>query len=386
MKWRQSGDRNEPFSVKEGVHRGVAVWIADILESAVGKRVRMYRPTREEAVAAASEYLSEHRLHGSALSSLTTSERTFILWLRERGVTVETAQKALLDTPAASGLKLETAIAKYMASQKGNDPHHLYSLRSKFSRVEAAFRSRFVSSIRAGEIEIFLRDKGRSKPAYHRVLRAFFNFAVMHDWTEANPVLKVPRPVIVPPERVIFTPEKMKRLLAAAIELENLPMLRLLVFGGFFGLRYKEILRLQVEDVGAKEIFIRRMKTQKKGMRDRYVTVLPNARAWLPLLELPESGSALGVNDKNLRLNREKVLTKANEKGEPIAWPHNVLRRTYGSSHLAAFEDPGLTATQMGHTDPETTVGKYRVARRKAEGRAWFAITPKAVAKLGSVR
>src|SRR5690606_24684883 len=98
-------------------------------------------------------------------------------------------------------------------------------------------------------------------------LRAFFNFAAMHDWTDANPILKIPRPAIAPDEKIIYTPEQMERLLAAALAIRNLVMLRLLVFGGFLGLRYKEIMNLQAEDVNAKEVFVRKMKTQKKGMR-----------------------------------------------------------------------------------------------------------------------
>ena len=157
-------------------------------------------------------------------------------------------------------------------------------------------------------------------------------------------------------------------------------MLRLLVFGGFFGLRYKEILQLQVEDVGPDEIFVRKMKTQKKGMRERYVTALPNAKNWLKLLKLPEKGPPSTSMTKNLRLHREKVIAKANEAERvKITWPYNVLRRSFGSYHLAAFENPGLSAAQMGHTDPETTVGKYSVCRKKADGEAWFAITPKSV-------
>lgn len=350
--------------------------------SMVGKRTRIYRATKTEALAAANEYVCEHRIHGAELAGLTTAERAFVLWLREKGMTVDAAKKILSEAPSAVGPMMADAIAEYTKSQKGNSPQHLYSLRSKFSRIEAAFTKRRVGTIRPGELELFLRDKGRSKLAYYRVLRAFFNFAVMHDWAAANPMLKIPRPSMTPDERIIFTPEEMDNLLATAKKMENLPMLRLLVFGGFFGLRYREILTLQAEDVGEEEVFVRKMKTQKKGMRERYVTALPNAKLWLPLLKLPEKGPALGVNDKNLRLNRDKVLAAANaaKKGEPapepITWPYNVLRRSFGSYHLAAFEDPGKTAAQMGHTDPETTVGKYRAVRKKADGEAWFNIAP----------
>lgn len=372
--------KNTGLTARKIFRQGKESWFVDIPLRLVGKRVRIFRNTEREAIAAANEYVAEHQTHGEDLANISLPERAFILWLREAAITVEVAKRLISETPTGSGKILKKGILEYLKGQKGNDKHHIYSLRSKLSRLEEAFSGRTVASIRPGEIEIFLRDKGRSKLSYYRVLRAFFNFAVMHDWTEVNPVLKVPRPALAPDERVIFSAEEMARLLAAAQEVGSLPMLRLLVLGGFFGLRYKEIHTLQAEDVGVEEIFVRKMKTQKKGMRERYVTTLPNAKAWLPLLKLPKKGPALGVNDKNLRINRDKVLAKANEGHEDkIEWPYNVLRRSYGSYHLAAFENPGQTAAQMGHTDPETTVGKYRAVRKKADGEAWFAITPKSV-------
>jgi integrase len=35
-------------------------------------------------------------------------------------------------------------------------------------------------------------------------------------------------------------------------------------------------------------------------------------------------------------------------------WPHNCLRHSFASYHLAIREDAGATAYQMGHTNPGT--------------------------------
>ena len=328
--------------------------------------------TAEEAEAAARDRISERQEHGAELSELTTQERAFILRIREQGLSIGGVEKLLTAAPATVGPMLPAAVEDYLKSQEENDTHHLYALRSKFKKILAAFPGVRVGQIRAGEIERFLRDKGRSKLAYYRVLKAFFNFAVMHDWTEANPILRIPRPAMEPDEKVIYTPEQMSAVLKAAHH--DPVMLRLLVFGGFFGLRYKEIRKLMCSDVSQEEVFVRKMKTGKRGIRERYVTALPNAKEWLKFLKLPSSGPVITVNEKNLRLHREEVLKKAKQ-----TWPYNVLRRSFGSYHLAAFENPGLSAAQMGHTDPETTISKYRSVRRKADGEAWFAITPESV-------
>ena len=132
------------------------------------------------------------------------------------------------------------------------------------------------------------------------------------------------------------------------------------------------------------------MKTEGKGIRERYVAGTPNGLAWLAALCLPATGPVIPVNKRNFGLNRDAVIAKANgddvkeamkpvakaegRKGKLIEWPYNVLRRSFASYHLAAFENPNLTAMLMGHTTADTTFAKYRAVRRKELGAAWFAI------------
>lgn len=100
---KPEGDKNEGFAATQGMLRKEPVWVVNIPRSLVGKRSRIYRPTKAEALAAANENVDEHRIHGAELTGLTTAERAFALWLRERGMTVKAAQKILAEAPSALG-------------------------------------------------------------------------------------------------------------------------------------------------------------------------------------------------------------------------------------------------------------------------------------------
>lgn len=96
------------------------------------------------------------------------------------------------------------------------------------------------------------------------------------------------------------------------------------------------------------------------------------AKAWIETMRLPANGSFIGVNEKNLQKYRARLITAL----DLPAWPQNVLRKSWASHHLAAFENADLTAAQAGHTSAQTTHAKYRKARRKSDGEAWFANSP----------
>lgn len=61
-----------------------------------------------------------------------------------------------------------------------------------------------------------------------------------------------------------------------------------------------------------------------------------------------------------------------------MEWPPNALRVSFATYHVAAFEQPGLTALLLGHRKGESGVlwDWYLGARSKAEGEAYFQIVP----------
>ena len=87
-------------------------------------------------MAAANEFLTEHKAVGGDRLKLTTQERLLILWLREEGVNAADVMKRFSEEELpASKVVLAEGILDYLKSQKENDRYHLYSIRSKLFEV-----------------------------------------------------------------------------------------------------------------------------------------------------------------------------------------------------------------------------------------------------------
>ena len=57
-------------------------------------------------------------------------------------------------------------------------------------------------------------------------------------------------------------------------------------------------------------------------------------------------------------------------------WPHNALRHSFASYHLALHKDAAKTALELGHTESVTLFRHYREIVHSAEADAFWAIFP----------
>jgi hypothetical protein len=58
-------------------------------------------------------------------------------------------------------------------------------------------------------------------------------------------------------------------------------------------------------------------------------------------------------------------------------WPDNGLRHSYGSYHCANFQNPNLTALQMGHATTDMLFKHYRNYRiRKKDAETYWKLVP----------
>ncbi len=198
----------------------------------------------------------------------------------------------------------------------------------------------------------------------------------------------------VKPARLFLEPDQVAALLAAAAELDaedrtgrrfRRPLLATLAFGG---LRIGELLALSWGDVdlASGRIHVRQSKTDA-GIRS--VDIQPELRDELTLLKArsPSARStdfvfatSTGRSDNRNNIRRRVLLravTRANtriaEVGgcEPLPdqlSPHG-LRRTYASWLIAEGEDVAYVMDQLGHTDPQMTLGLYAKALKSKRRR-----------------
>jgi len=138
-----------------------------------------------------------------------------------------------------------------------------------------------------------------------------------------------------------------------------------IAIGLFAGVRRAEIGRLDWSDIDFEEGFIHVPKAKSKGRlgrrKGRFIPIRPALKTWLlPLRQ--ESGSIM-PSPMIYRSRLDEAKATAGIK----KWPHNALRHSFCSYHLAAFENANALALEMGHRDSDMIFENYRQAVTKTK-------------------
>jgi integrase len=200
------------------------------------------------------------------------------------------------------------------------------------------------------------------------------------------------------PEKVgILTVEQMSTVLATAREPD---VLATIVIGGFAGLRPEEIARLQWSAIDLEQGLIDCGADLTKTAKSRYVKVEPVLAAWLRQHCRQEIGKPDLIQEENFRRRfdiarrtagfRIRGPKEIKENGEPLSvgeiatlekaripWPHDALRHSYASYHIAKFQDAAALALQMGHATTKLIFSNYRHRVKQTEAEGWWALMPK---------
>jgi integrase len=168
-------------------------------------------------------------------------------------------------------------------------------------------------------------------------------------------------------DRASQTPKPAKKGEPAQADYRSL--LPVLALAGLAGMRFKEVLRLEWEDVfripGHIEVKAAKSKTRSR----RLITMCDSLAGWLESyrnhsgLVWSKSYDMLHIDFRALR---EELEVKERRNG---------LRHAYISAHFAAYSDENLTAAQAGNS-PDMVHKHYKGLLTKAQGEAWFAQAP----------
>ena len=235
--------------------------------------------------------------------------------------------------------------------QEGARRRYLKDLRNRLAYFGQTFGNRVVATITARDCDDWLRElrlAPRTRNNYRQVLSVLFNYAALRGYCSKNPVDKIGKAKVIDKSVEIFTPKQMKDLLGSASK----EVRAYLAIGAFGGLRSAELSRLDWQDVHLKRRFIEVSAATSKTASRRLVTILPTLQRWLkPLQKL-----AGPIRPPNLQLQIKRATAKANL----TKWPHNGLRHSYASYHLAKFQDAPALALQMGHRTTAMLFAHYR--------------------------
>ena len=128
-------------------------------------------------------------------------------------------------------------------------------------------------------------------------------------------------------------------------------------------------MRLDGKDVNFEERAVVVGQQVAKKRSRRVVEMCEALYAWLIPLK-PLKGAI--VDTREFRDNLEVL----EEAAEIESWPHNGLRHSFGSYHLALYGDAVKTAQQMGHRSSDVVHNHYKALVLKTEAAKFWSLKP----------
>ncbi len=340
-----------------------------------GIRTRETFKTRDEADTRAEQMRVARQNEGTAAFSLATDVRVEAAkgteMLRPYSATITEACQYYVDhvlryrTAPSIDEIVEKMIAD--AGKANRRPDTIAELRQRLGQFAVVYGDRQLTSITFEEVEQWIGEANspRSRINRRRKLGQLFNFAIRRKWAEENLALLVTPPDYDDQEPGILSVEQCAHLLEHATKFNLLPYITL---GLFAGLRASELERMEWSKVKLAGRIITVDATASKVRSRRNVEINDTLAACLKLCT-KKSGPVVNLVSF---LDRRKSLAMA---AGITDWPHNALRHSFGSYHLAMHNDDLKTAFQMGNS-PTMVHRHYKALVTKSEAERFWALRP----------
>jgi integrase len=265
--------------------------------------------------------------------------------------------------------KVREVVADLLAARTadGMSPRYLGDLRVRLGRFALSFGEEMIAGISASRIDQWLRGLGVgavTRNTFRRRLAVLFSFARRRGYVTENPVADVERAKERETEIEILSVSEVARLLESA----SSDMLPFWAIGAFAGLRRAEIERLTWSEVDFDADVVEVKASKSKTASRRLVTIQPNLRKWLAPYRT-RSGRVCPLN------SQRKINEDRERAGLRSEWPQNALRHSFGSYHLARFNDAAKLALEMGNS-PATIFRHYRQLVKPKHAEGYWKITP----------
>ena len=212
------------------------------------------------------------------------------------------------------------------------------------------------------------------KNAFLRILCAFFSWCAEtpREWIKTNPAAtdKVKRESLSKREVLIYQPDEVKRLLAAAPD----DLLPFFAFGFFAGIRPQELKRLEWSHLNLEEKAIVLPANLTKTATRRVITVDPTLSAWLNWY-ISKHGIQQGLVTPTTNLRKRLDAIRAAAKVTNI---QDGMRHSYASYWLAVNKDEHRLRENLGHRSSDELWDHYHKATTEKEAKQFWAIAPPA--------
>ena len=266
---------------------------------------------------------------------------------------------------------LQETVTKLIEEATRNDRRQrtIGDLRYRLETFAADFPERKLGDLTVEDIKDWLDEEDwspRTRINFLTKISQLYNYSVKHGWVDTNLAEKIDRPSVEDKEPGILTIEQARNLLEVSSKFDLLPYVAI---GLFAGLRSAELLRLDTNAVMLVDRVIVVGQSVAKKRSRRVVEIGDVLSLWLQN-GLKPSGPIVSKGKLSERLAQLKAAAGIEQ------WPHNALRHSFGSYHLAFHGDATKTAYQMGHKSTDVIHNHYKALVLKSEAEKFWALRP----------
>ena len=365
-----------------------------------GKRRRDVRRTLDEALDCARDWRDKRDKEGLDAMGLPSAVRADAAraWskLDPHGITLAAAADYYLEHVVAykNAPIVRNLVANLLVEKKAEKlrPSSLTALRLTLGRFAAAFGDRQLHSITLRELkEYFHRPEHSPRTQINTVVAVggLYNYAKRESYVVENLCQRYRRPTAEETVVGILTVDQCAALLREAPRFKLLPYA---VLGLFFGIRPKELERLDWSALRVEQRVLVVGKDVAKKRRQRTISNAPPSDESIPPDKRPPpepddfSAAAVAFLESCKGKRKGPIVSPVNlirrfnawRKAAGVKkWPHDAMRHSFGTYHFAAYGDDRRTAKILGHVGTDLLHNHYKALATKAEGLAFFALRPK---------
>jgi len=330
------------MKVKRWQVHGKKTWVADGVVN--GTRTRIKFATKTLAEAFVREHERGQRTHSDWWLSLDASERIDVINAHSQAkATGFRLLQAVENFKGKDRSLIPMSVGEAVASglrertRAGKSHKSIANLKTVWTRFSIwAGESTPVSSIDWRQIDAWLEQgkwQGQTLKNYQTILHTLFEDCVKKRARDSNPVAALSSPSVENKLPPVLTVDQSRHLLSVT-EANDPALLTYVSLAMFAGIRPAEINRLGANSIKQNHVEVLHGKTRRR----RIVDLEPIAFFYI------QKGSPPPF--VNLRKRFDVIKKKLNFK-----WSQDVLRHSYCSYHLAAFENAAKTALQAGHSE-----------------------------------
>lgn len=275
-----------------------------------------------------------------------------------------------------SRVTLADAVAAFLKAKEGEGVAKatLGHLKPVLERFRDALGPMPAASVAREQLETYLRGLDTNSPetrrSHYKRVRTLFNWLKATRQVADNPCdgWKSPRAAVAVVS-VLPVADGVKLFGDNTTAPSARELLGRLALEAFCGMRHETAARLPGSAINFKDRLITIPASIDKNRKDQFIEHAPeNLWAWLAW-SLPDKWCLEPVPYRNAK---SAAFTRAK-----VEHPHNVLRHSAASYHIAMNGDAGKTAAMLTHSNLRMLWSNYRgKGGGKTNGEAWFSILP----------